>query len=52
MPIPRRDPQLVQIRDAKGNTVLRLYTSLTRTDVGSGACEILWVEAVDVDRLD
>lgn len=40
----------VQIQDAAGREVYRARTSLSRTDVGSGACEILWVEAVERER--
>ena len=40
----------VEIRDAGGAVAARMRTSLTRDDVGSGACEILWVEAVQVER--
>ena len=40
----------VEIRDPKGQVAFRSPTSLTRDDVGSGACEQVWVEAVDVER--
>jgi hypothetical protein len=40
----------VEIRDRSGKVVHRSRTSLTRDDTGSGACEQLWVEAVDVER--
>lgn len=38
----------VEIRDAQGRSVFRGRTSLTRGDVGSGACEILYVEGLEV----
>ena len=40
----------VEIRDRAGKVVHRSRTSLSRDDTGSGACEQLWVEAVDVER--
>jgi hypothetical protein len=40
----------VEIRDGRGKEVFRARTSLTRADVGSGACEILWVESVEAER--
>jgi hypothetical protein len=40
----------VEIRDRSGKVVHRSRTSLSREDTGSGACEQLWVEAVDVER--
>ena len=40
----------VEIRDRSGKVVHRSRTSLSRDDTGSGACEQLWVEAVDVER--
>jgi hypothetical protein len=40
----------VEVRDPQGGQVFRSRTSLTRDDVGSGACEIMWVESVDVER--
>ncbi len=40
----------VEIRDPGGKELLRLRTSLTRDDVGSGACEILWVESAEAER--
>jgi len=39
----------VEIRD-HGQVAARMRTSLTRTDVGSGACEIIWVESVEVEE--
>jgi hypothetical protein len=40
----------VEIRDAQGAMAARMRTSLTRDDVGSGACEIIWVESVEVEE--
>jgi hypothetical protein len=40
----------LEIRDQQGRVRFSNRTSLTRTDVGSGACEQIWVEAVAVDR--
>ena len=40
----------VEVRDAGDRQVFRSRTSLTRDDVGSGACEILWVESAEVER--
>jgi hypothetical protein len=40
----------VVIRDRAGRTAFQSPTSLSRDDVGSGACEQVWVEAVEVDR--
>jgi len=40
----------VLIQDRSGRTVFRSPTSLRRDDIGSGACEQMWVEAVEVDR--
>jgi hypothetical protein len=40
----------MEIRDPQGRLVHAARTSLTRSDVGSGACEQLWVEAVEVER--
>jgi hypothetical protein len=40
----------VEIKDRAGRTAFQSRTSLSRDDVGSGACEQLWVEAVEVDR--
>jgi hypothetical protein len=40
----------VEIQDPAGRTAFRSRTSLTRDDVGSGACEQMWVEAVEVER--
>jgi predicted MFS family arabinose efflux permease len=37
----------LEIFDASARPVFRARTSLTRSDVGSGACEILYVEAVE-----
>ncbi len=42
----------VEIRDPAGRVRFRSPTSLTRLDVGSGACEQIWVESVVVDRSD
>jgi hypothetical protein len=40
----------VEIRDPHGAVAARMRTSLSRDDVGSGACEIVWVEAAEVER--
>jgi hypothetical protein len=40
----------VEIKDPRGRLVHGARTSLTRDDVGSGACEILWVESVEAER--
>ena len=40
----------VDIHDANGKEVFRARTSLSRDDVGSGACEIIWVESAEVER--
>jgi len=40
----------VEIRDGGGRVVHRSATSLTRDDVGSGACEQMWVEKAEVER--
>jgi hypothetical protein len=40
----------VTIRDRSGRTAFQSRTSLSRDDTGSGACEQMWVEAVEVDR--
>lgn len=40
----------VEILDRGGKSVFRSRTSLSHDDVGSGACEQLWVEAIDVER--
>jgi hypothetical protein len=40
----------VQIADRAGRIVHRSRTSLVRDDVGSGACEQVWVESVEVER--
>ena len=37
---------LVDVRDANG---FRWNTSMTRTDTGDGACEIVWVESLEVE---
>jgi hypothetical protein len=37
---------LVDVRDADG---FRWSTSLSREDTGDGACELMWVEALDVE---
>jgi hypothetical protein len=37
----------MEIRDAKGALRRRAATSLRRDDVGSGACEQIWVESVE-----
>lgn len=42
----------VEVRDPSGGVVFRSRTSLRRDDVGSGACENVWVEAVEVERPD
>jgi hypothetical protein len=42
----------LEIRDQAGRVRFENRTSLTRTDVGSGACEQIWVEAVAADRPD
>ncbi len=42
----------LEVRDRQGRVRFSNRTSLTRTDVGSGACEQIWVEAVAVDRPD
>lgn len=39
----------VEILDRTGKSAFRSRTSLSRSDVGSGACEQLWVEAIDVN---
>jgi hypothetical protein len=39
----------VEIRDGRGAVAARMRTSLSRDDVGSGACEIVWVESVEID---
>jgi hypothetical protein len=38
---------LVDIADSDGGGVT---TSLTRTDTGPGACEILWLEKLQIER--
>jgi hypothetical protein len=40
----------VEILDARGQSLFRSRTSLRRDDVGSGACEQIWVESVEVER--
>lgn len=40
----------VDIRDTHGRQVFRARTSLSRDDIGSGACEIIWVESAEVER--
>jgi len=40
----------VEIRDGGGAVAARMRTSLTRYDVGSGACEIIWVESAELER--
>lgn len=40
----------VEVQDESGKQVYRARTSLSRDDVGSGACEILWVESAAVER--
>lgn len=40
----------VEIRDARGQEAFRSRTSLRRDDVGSGACEQVWVESAEVER--
>ena len=40
----------IEIRDAAGAVKAAMRTSLRRDDVGSGACENLWVERVEVER--
>ena len=42
----------LEVRDGQGRVRFENRTSLTRHDVGSGACEQIWVEAVVVDRPD
>ncbi len=42
----------VRVSDEQGRVRHESRTSLTRTDVGSGACEQIWVEAVAVDRTE
>jgi hypothetical protein len=48
-----RPGQLVSLHgylvDVRGPGDFRWITSLTRTDTGDGACEILWVETLSVD---
>ena len=42
----------VEIRDAKTDAIqLSTRTSLTRSDTGNGACEQLWVEKIEIERL-
>lgn len=40
----------VEVQDESGRQVYRARTSLSRDDVGSGACEILWVESAALER--
>ena len=40
----------VEILDRAGRSAFRSRTSLSREDVGSGACEQLWVESIEVER--
>ena len=40
----------VEIRNRTGAVGFRSPTSLSRDDVGSGACEQIWVEDVEVER--
>ena len=40
----------VEIRDRDGAVAHRARTSLSRDDTGSGACEQLWVESIEVER--
>jgi len=40
----------VEVRDRSGRLATQMRTSLSRTDVGSGACENLYVEVADVER--
>jgi hypothetical protein len=40
----------VEILDRGGKSKFRSRTSLSRSDVGSGACEQMWVEAIEVER--
>jgi len=40
----------VEILDRDGKSKFRSRTSLSRNDVGSGACEQMWVEAIEVER--
>ena len=42
----------VEVHDPAGRVVFRSRTSLRRDDVGSGACENVWVESVEVERPD
>lgn len=42
----------VEVDDPAGRVVFRSRTSLRRDDVGSGACENVWVESVEVERPD
>lgn len=40
----------VEILDRTGKSQFRSRTSLSRSDVGSGACEQVWVEAIEAER--
>ena len=39
----------VELVDGSGKSVFQSRTSLSREDVGSGACEQLWVETIEVN---
>lgn len=41
----------IEIRDASGRVVRSSRTSLSRFDTGSGACEQIWVESAEVERM-
>jgi hypothetical protein len=40
----------LEIRDAEGRERWKARTSLSRSDVGSGACEQIWLESAEVER--
>jgi hypothetical protein len=40
----------VKIEDRSGRVAFQSRTSLSRDDIGSGACEQIWVEEVELDR--
>jgi hypothetical protein len=40
----------VEIADREGRTRFKSPTSLSRDDAGSGACEQVWVQDVDIER--
>lgn len=40
----------LEIRDPGGKVVRQARTSLRRDDEGSGACEQIWVESVEIER--